>query len=76
MASLPPAKRDIAISKSLSYLLRHGAVKEKLNIDQTGYININELLNHNRLKTNKVTLDVIRRIVGNNEKKRFSIVEI
>lgn len=75
MASLPPAKRDIAISKSLSYLLRHGAVKEKLNIDATGYININELLNHNRLKTNKVTLDDIRRIVENNDKKRFSIVE-
>mmetsp|Transcript_2011 Transcript_2011/g.2365 ORF Transcript_2011/g.2365 Transcript_2011/m.2365 type:complete len:215 (+) Transcript_2011:301-945(+) len=75
MTSLPPAKRDIAISKSLSYLLRHGAVKEKLNIDQTGYININELLNHNRLKTNKVTLDDIRRIVENNDKKRFTIVE-
>ena len=71
----PQQSRDIAISKSLSYLLRHGAVKEKLNIDQTGYININELLNHNRLKTNKVTLDDIRRIVGNNDKKRFSIVE-
>lgn len=75
MASLPPGKRDIAISKSLSYLLRHGALKEKLNIDQTGYIDIKDLLKHNRLKTNKVTLDDIYRIVENNDKKRFSIVE-
>lgn len=75
MTSLPPEKRDVAISKSLSYLLRHGAIKEKLNIDETGYINVKELLSHNRLKTNKATIDDIYRIVESNDKKRFTLME-
>lgn len=75
MTSLAPEKRDVAISKALSYLLRHGAVKEKLAIDDDGYVNVNQLLNHNRLKTNKATLEDIYRIVENNDKKRFTIRE-
>lgn len=73
---LPEAeKRDVRISKSLSYLLRHGAVKEGLTIDESGYVTLDQLLNHNRLKTNKVTLDDIQRVVTNNNKQRFSLVQ-
>lgn len=68
-------KRDVQISKSLSYLLRHGAVKEKLNIDSNGYVPLNEILKHNRIKSQKTTLEDIKRIVENNDKKRFSIKE-
>lgn len=66
-------KRDVQISKSLSYLLRHGAVKEKLNIDSNGYIPLKDILNHNRIKSQKTTLEDVKRIVENNDKKRFSI---
>ncbi|CAL9729542.1 tRNA 2'-phosphotransferase [Monosporozyma unispora] len=66
-------KRDIHISKSLSYLLRHGAVKENLSIDSNGYIPLQQLLAHNRLKTHKCTHEDIMRIVQNNDKKRFNI---
>lgn len=67
--------RDIRISKALSYLLRHGAIKEKLNIDNSGFIAVNELLSHNRLKTHKTTLEDIERIVRENEKQRFKLAE-
>lgn len=66
--------RDIKISKSLSYLLRHGAVKEKLDIDASGFILLADLLKHQRLKSHKTTISDIERIVENNDKKRFSIV--
>lgn len=66
-------KREIQISKSLSYLLRHGAVKEKLPIDAQGWIRVDALLNHHRLKSQKVTAADIERIVANNDKQRFSV---
>lgn len=69
-------KRDIHISKSLSYLLRHGAVKENLPIDSDGYIPLHLLLAHNRLKTHKCTHDDIMRVVSTNDKRRFCIKTI
>ncbi|EGW31208.1 uncharacterized protein SPAPADRAFT_61790 [Spathaspora passalidarum NRRL Y-27907] len=75
MSAPSPAKRDVLISKALSYLLRHGAEKEKLDIDDQGYVKISQLLNHQRLKTNKVTRDDLVHIVHSNDKKRFTINE-
>lgn len=73
MSSKDPKKRDVLISKALSYLLRHGAVKEKLEIDPQGYVLLDVLLNHNRMKSNKVTLEDLKRIVKDNDKQRFTI---
>lgn len=70
----PAGKRDIQISKALSYLLRHGALKEGLPIDNNGFIPVSVLLRHNRLKSHKCTLEDIHRIVENNDKKRFQIM--
>lgn len=73
---MPPpdqARRDVLISKALSYLLRHGANKEKLNIDDQGYVNISDILSHQRLKSFKTTRDDLDRIVRDNDKKRFTI---
>ncbi|SCU79097.1 LANO_0A05050g1_1 [Lachancea nothofagi CBS 11611] len=66
-------KRDVHISKSLAYLLRHGAVKEGLDIDSNGYILVDVLLQHNRLKSLHCTLQDVDRVVANNAKKRFHI---
>lgn len=73
MNSDASGKRDVQISKSLSYLLRHGAIKENLPIDNNGYIPIEVLLKQNRLKTDKCTLEDIHRIVEKNDKKRFHL---
>ena len=66
-------KRDVSISKSLAYLLRHGAVKEKLPIDNNGYIPVANLLRHNRLKSLQCTQQDVDRVVANNAKKRFHL---
>lgn len=71
--AIDPVRRDVQISKALSYLLRHGAIKEKLPIDANGYIPVSVLLAHNRLKSHRCTSEDIHRIVANNDKKRFHI---
>lgn len=63
---------DVYISKTLSWLLRHGAVKEKLNIDSEGFVNVEEILNTKNFNR-KYVLDDIVRVVETNDKKRFDL---
>lgn len=37
-------RQRIQLSKALSYILRHGAVKEKLNMTADGYILVNDIV--------------------------------
>lgn len=67
------SKREVQISKALSYLLRHGAHKEKLPMTDDGWIKIDDLLHHQRLKSFKTTRDDLNKIVLNNDKQRFKI---
>ncbi|XP_050463430.1 tRNA 2'-phosphotransferase 1 [Cataglyphis hispanica] len=69
MSSKNQNKNDIVLSKKLSYLLRHGAIKEGLNIKPNGFVAVNELLN----KLHHYTIDDIKRIVENNNKQRFTL---
>ncbi|KAI4225632.1 MAG: hypothetical protein L6R36_003791, partial [Xanthoria steineri] len=39
----PPPSREETISKAMAYVLRHGAEKEKLKLDESGYINCQDL---------------------------------
>ncbi|KAJ8953611.1 hypothetical protein NQ318_003035 [Aromia moschata] len=64
--------KDIHLSKTLCWLLRHGAVKEHLAISPEGYMNVEDLLNHKSLK-NKFTVDDIKRVVETSEKQRFTL---
>lgn len=73
MSAPDPRKRDTLVSKALSYLLRHGAEKEKLPIDPQGWVPVDAVLKNNRLKTHKATLEDLVRIVENNEKQRFRL---
>lgn len=75
MSAFYPGKRDVLISKSLSYLLRHGAQKEKLPIDSQGWVPVQAILAHNRLKSLKASLEDLERIVSENDKQRFSLAE-
>ena len=64
---------DVQISKNLAYLLRHGAVKEGLNIDNAGYVLLSEILDRQFFKSKKVSVEKIKQIVDSNEKKRFEL---
>jgi RNA:NAD 2'-phosphotransferase (TPT1/KptA family) len=37
-------KEGIILSKKLAYFLRHGAVKEKIPISDSGYVAVNDLV--------------------------------
>lgn len=73
MFSKNQSKSDIALSKKLSYLLRHGAIKEGLNVKPNGFVAVNELLNKSLYR---YTLDDIKRIVEKNNKQRFTLETI
>jgi len=81
------SSNTVRISKSLSWILRHGAQKEGLPIDdgmlngnfvvlpyprQDGYIDVDVVLGHRNFRG--VSLEVIRSVVENNDKKRFTLV--
>ncbi|CCK72432.1 tRNA 2'-phosphotransferase KNAG_0K00640 [Huiozyma naganishii CBS 8797] len=67
------ARRDVQISKALSYLLRHGAAKEKLPMDANGYVPVSAVLTHQRLKSHRCSHDDLVRVVECNEKQRFHL---
>lgn len=64
---------DVRLSKTLSYILRHGALKEHLQIRSDGCIRLDELLQRPKLKG--FTREDIYRVVAENEKQRFALVE-
>ena len=39
-----PPSREVTISKAMSFVLRHGAEKEGLKLDENGYANVAELV--------------------------------
>lgn len=62
---------DVQTSKRLSWILRHGALKEGLNISDEGFILVSEILNSKGFET--ISVDDIQRIVLNNDKQRFTL---
>lgn len=64
---------DVQISKKLSSILRHRAVEEGLKVMADGSVLLDDLL---KLKQfNGVTQSQIERIVKDNDKQRFSLLE-
>ncbi|CAE1257683.1 TRPT1 [Acanthosepion pharaonis] len=63
---------DIAISKNLSYILRHTAEKMNVAMDSNGYVYVDDLLKLGRFTG--VTANDIKRIVKENDKQRFSLI--
>lgn len=59
------------LSKTLSWILRHAAVKLKLDISSDGYVKIDDLLKLSQLKG--YDIDDVFDVVEDNAKKRFAI---
>lgn len=62
------------LSKLLSFMLRHGAAKNNINITNDGYIQVSTLLNHSKFK--KYTLRDIQQVVEHCQKQRFKLETI
>ncbi|KAI9104499.1 phosphotransferase KptA/Tpt1 [Phlyctochytrium arcticum] len=63
----------VRISKALSNVLRHSAVKAGIPIRPDGFILISDLLQHERLRN--VSFQEIQAIVASNDKQRFKLVQ-
>lgn len=61
------------ISKTMSYLLRHGADKEGLNIGSDGYVLVDDLINNKALEQLNVNENTIIQIVNNDTKNRYNL---
>lgn len=62
---------DIHLSKTISWILRHGAVSSGLVLQEGGFLYVEELLNLPQIKNNQYDIQDVRRMVANNDKKRF-----
>jgi 2'-phosphotransferase len=65
--------REVTVSKALSWLLRHGAVKEGVTMDAQGYVACDELLRWHKLKALGLGMEELVRVVEGNEKGRFAL---
>ncbi|RDB15959.1 tRNA 2'-phosphotransferase 1 [Hypsizygus marmoreus] len=62
----------LRISKSMSWLLRHGAKSEGLHMRPDGYVSVKELLGHPRLRG--VDILMLENVVKTDSKKRFTLM--
>ena len=60
-------------SKAMSYLLRHGAEKERMMIRSDGFIFVEDILNHRSLRNLGTRMHDVKAIVNTNDKKRFEL---
>ncbi|XP_019642437.1 PREDICTED: tRNA 2'-phosphotransferase 1-like [Branchiostoma belcheri] len=67
------AGHNVKLSKSLSYLLRHGAAKMGFELDPGGFLYVDEILRHPQFK--RYTVDDVHQVVKDNDKKRFALQE-
>ncbi|XP_052430456.1 tRNA 2'-phosphotransferase 1 [Carassius gibelio] len=63
--------RDVRLSKSLSYALRHGAIKMGLQLNSDGFVFVDELLAHQQFCS--FSLQDVERVVDSNDKQRFKL---
>ena len=62
------------LSKSLSYVLRHGAVKQKIAVRSDGFVLLSDILNQQKFKG--VTLDMVKEVVAACQKQRFKLEQL
>ncbi|XP_026331974.1 tRNA 2'-phosphotransferase 1 [Hyposmocoma kahamanoa] len=65
------SSQDAQLSKALSWLLRHGALKEGFSLSPEGYLPVAQILQHKSFR-GYTSLD-IERVVSNNNKQRFKL---
>lgn len=68
---MEPIPYSVQLSKSLSWLLRHGVVKEKLNMSPDGYVLCDDIFKLKKFK--KVNMENIRITVEQDNKQRYKL---
>ncbi|KAF9459323.1 KptA family-domain-containing protein [Collybia nuda] len=65
---------EVRLSKTLSWLLRHGAKGEGLAMRADGYVKVTDLLENPKLKSQSLQLTGLQEIVKADAKKRYDLV--
>lgn len=67
---------EIRLSKEISYALRHAPWEYELEMDEEGWVPVEQLLDalHRKASWKEVTVEDILKIIKCSEKKRFEIV--
>ncbi|KAF9690753.1 hypothetical protein EKO04_010988 [Ascochyta lentis] len=68
--------RAVQVSRKVSWLLRHGAGSEGLQLGKGGYVNVGLALQTRALRGLGVSFEELRGVVRENEKQRFSMVRV
>lgn len=63
--------KDVRLSKSLSYVLRHGANQMGFQLSTDGFLFLEDLLAHPQFRCYSV--DDVKRVVETNDKQRFKL---
>ncbi|MBF0227181.1 MAG: RNA 2'-phosphotransferase [Desulfobacterales bacterium] len=67
-------QNNVSISKFLSLVLRHNPKLIQLDMNENGWVSIEQLIeNAKKLKNIELSIEKIRDVVETNDKKRFSI---
>lgn len=69
------ATDDEAVSKFLSYVLRHRPEEIKIELDAAGWADVEELLSRAAASGKSITKEQLNRVVAKNDKKRFAFSE-
>ncbi|WP_303311385.1 RNA 2'-phosphotransferase [Hymenobacter sp. BT730] len=64
-----------ALSKTLSYVLRHKPEELGLHLDAQGWVSVTALLQALQARHPEVTLEQLHEVVATNDKKRFAFSE-
>jgi len=67
------SKNQIALSKALSWVLRHGAPSLGLKMTTDGYIPVYAILSCGVRKLENYNLEDVRKVVESNDKQRFNL---
>lgn len=63
------------LSKTMSYLLRHEAHKHNLYIESNGFVNLDELIKSNPMKSVHATKELILKVVETDKKGRYELID-
>uniref|UniRef100_A0A1A8JJN2 2'-phosphotransferase n=2 Tax=Nothobranchius TaxID=28779 RepID=A0A1A8JJN2_NOTKU len=64
--------RDVRLSKSLTYVLRHGARTMGLHMGTDGFLFLEDLLAHSQFRS--YTIEDVKRVVATDDKQRFKLL--
>ncbi|TFK69324.1 hypothetical protein BDN72DRAFT_768167 [Pluteus cervinus] len=74
LRGLPNDSPDVRLSKTFSWLLRHGAQADGLPMRPDGYVKVTDLLENPKVKSQSVTFEKLQELVKADSKQRFDLV--